>query len=58
METKSIRQGSEIQLRSEKMRKFIGAVPSILTRVSLLVNMLVFLMLALGVYYFYPLLYR
>lgn len=55
METKKIRQGSEIQLRSEKMRKFIGGVPSVLTCISLLVNVLVLLMLVWGGYWFYSL---
>ena len=45
------KQRKDIELRSEKMRNFIGKVP-VLTRISLLVNILVLVLLGWGIWYF------
>lgn len=52
MESKEIKEGSDIELRSEKMRKFIGEVPSLLVWIGIVVNVLVLLLLAYGGYCF------
>ena len=52
MESKEIKDGSGIELRSEKIRNFIGEVPSLLVWIGILVNVLVLLLLACGVYCF------
>ena len=46
------KQRKDIELRSENMSNFIGKVPVLLTRISLLVNILVLVLLGWGIWYF------
>lgn len=51
MASSEMKQRNDIELRSEKMRNFIGKVPVLLTRISLLVNILVLALLGWGIWY-------
>lgn len=50
---REIKQGSDIELRSEKLGTFIGGVPSSLTRISLWVTIIVLLVLLCGIFAFF-----
>lgn len=52
MASSEMKQRNGIELRSEKMRNFIGKVLVLLTRISLLVNILVLVLLGWGIWYF------
>lgn len=51
--TQEIKQGSDIELRSEKMGAFIGGVPSSLVYISLVVTMGVLAVLLWGIFAFF-----
>lgn len=51
--TREIKQGNDIELRSEKMGTFIGGMPSSLTRISLLVTIIILVMLLWGIFAFF-----